>query len=144
MFGEPRTLPQCHDHDIEGVGDDDDKSVGRMLLDAIGDLVDDLQVLVEQIVAAHAVFAWKARRHDAHVGARDAFVGVGARELAVRPLQGPELVEVEGLAPGGAAEYVEQDHVSEVLLRGEQGEGAADLSGANHRDLFCGHRCLQR
>ena len=62
------------DHRIERVGDDDDEGVGRVLLDALADRVDDLGVDADQVVTAHAGLARHAGGHDHDVGAGDVLV----------------------------------------------------------------------
>jgi hypothetical protein len=96
-------------------------------------------LMTSRFFAAHARLAREASGDDADVGASDVGVGVRARELGVVARERGELVEVEGLALGRAAEDVEEDDVAEILLGGEEGEGAADLTGANHCNLLRGH-----
>ena len=76
-------LLQRPDHGVERVGDADDEGVRRVLLDAGADLLHDLQVDAEKVVAAHARLARHAGGDDADVGALDAGVVVGAGERGV-------------------------------------------------------------
>ena len=129
------------DHGVERVGDDDDEGVGRMLLDALADRVDDLGVDADQVVARHAGLARHAGGDDDDVGALDVLVVGGAAVLGVEPLDRAELGDVERLALGDAlgGGNVEQDDVAQFLLAGEQRQGAANLSGADQRDLLASH-----
>ena len=79
LAGRPETSRISPDHGVERVGDDDDEGVGRVLLDALADLLDDLGVDAEQIVAAHAGLARHARGDDDDVGAGDVLVVDRAR-----------------------------------------------------------------
>ena len=56
----------------------DDEGVGGVLLDAGADLLHDLEVDADQVVAAHAGLARHAGGDDADVGALDVGIGVGA------------------------------------------------------------------
>ena len=64
------------DHGVQGIGDHDDEGVGRVLLDGFAHGLDDAEIDVEEIVAAHARLARQARGHDDHVGAREGVVGI--------------------------------------------------------------------
>ena len=74
-----------------------------------------------------------------HVGAVDGGIGVGALELRVEPVDRRGLGDVERLALGNALGDVEQDDVAEFLQADEVGERAADLAGADERDLVASH-----
>ena len=96
----------------------------------------------EQVVAAHARLARHAGGDDDHVGAGDVLVVVGAGDLRVEALDRAALLEVERLALGNALDDVEQDDVAELLLRGQVGEGAADIAGTDQGDLLASHCAL--
>jgi hypothetical protein len=57
-------LPRGVDHRVERVGDDDHDRVGRVLLDLLAHALDDLDVGLDQVVAAHAGLAGQARGDD--------------------------------------------------------------------------------
>ena len=115
------------------------KASGACGLDAFADRLHHLEVDAEQVVAAHARLARHAGGDDDHVGAGDVGVVVGAGELGVEAFDRAALGEVERLALGDALGDVEQDDVAQFLLRGEMGERAADVAGADKRDLLASH-----
>ena len=110
-----------------------------MRLDALADRLHHLEVDAEQVVAAHARLAGTpaVTMHD--VGAGDVGIVVGALELGVEALDRAALGEVERLALGNALDDVEQDDVAEFAARREMGQGAADHSGTDERDLVASH-----
>ena len=110
-----------------------------MLLDAVADRLHDLEVDADEVVAAHAGLARHAGRDDDDVGAFDRRIVVGADVLGVEALDRRGLGDVERLALRDAFRDVEEDDVAEFLQADEMGERAADLSGADERDLVAGH-----
>ena len=126
-------------HRIERIGDADDEGVGRIFLDAGADLAHDLEIDVEQIVAAHARLARHAGGDDAHIGAFDGIVAVGAGELGVEIVDRRGLGDVERLALRDALHDVEHHDVAELFEADEMGERAADLAGADQRNLVTRH-----
>ena len=114
-------------------------AVGRVLADALADRLHHLEVDAEQVVAAHARLAGDAGGDDAHVRAGDVGIVGRALELRVEVVDRAGLGDVERLALGNALGDVEQDDVAELAHRGEVGEGAADHSGADQRDLLPSH-----
>ena len=132
-------LLQRPDHGVERIGDADDEGVGRVFLDAGADLLHHLEIDAEQIVAAHAGLARHAGGDDADVGALDRLVGVGAGELGVEAVDRRGLRDVERLALRDALGDVEQHDVAELLEADEVGERAADLAGADQRNLVTRH-----
>src|SRR3546814_8614060 len=89
-----------------------------------------------QIGAAQAGLARHAGGYDAHCGAGDVGIIVGALEPGVEAFGRPRLREIERLALGDALGDVEQDDITQFLHRGEVGERAADHAGADQRDLL--------
>ena len=133
-------LLQRPDHGVERVGDADDEGVGGVLLDAVADRLHDLEVDAEQVVAAHAGLARHAGGDDDDVGARDRRHSRCAPTYrASKPSTGAGLGDVERLALRDALHDVEQDDVAELLQPDQVGERAADLSGADQRDLVASH-----
>ena len=111
-----------------------------MLLDAVADRLHDLEVDAEEVVAAHAGLARHAGGDDDHVGAlRSPHSRCAPVYLASKPSTGDGLGDVERLALRNAFRDVEEDDVAEFLQADEMGERAADLSGADERDLLAGH-----
>jgi hypothetical protein len=136
---EARELLQRPDHGIERVRDADDEGVGRVLLDAAADGLHDLEVDAKKIVAAHAGLARHPGRHDHHVGTLDRRIVLRAREGSVESVDRRGLGDVEALTLRNPFRDVEKDDVAEFLQAGEMGERAADLAGADERDLVTGH-----
>ena len=126
-------------HGVERVGDADDEGVRRVFLDAGADLPHHLEIDAEQIVAAHAGLARHAGGDDADVGALDGVVAVGAGELGVETIDRRGFGDVERLALRDAFHDVEHHDVAEFLEADEVGERAADLAGADQRNLVTRH-----
>ena len=76
---------------------------------------------------------------DADVGAGDVGIVGRALELRVEVVDRAGLGDVERLALGNALGDVEQDDVAKLAHRGEVGQGSADHSGADQRDLLPSH-----
>ena len=93
-------LLQRPHHRVERVGDADHEGVRRILLDAGADLLHDLEVDAEEIVAAHAGLARHAGGDDAHVGALDIGVSVGALELAIEAVDRAPIARCRAPCPG--------------------------------------------
>ena len=110
-----------------------------MGLDAFADRFHDLQVDAQKIVAAHAGLARHAGGHDAHIGARDIGVIVGALHRGIEAFRGSGLGNIEGLALRRAFSDVEKNDVAHFLECCEVGERAADLTRADQRDPGSGH-----
>ena len=115
------------------------KAFGRVFLDAGADLLHHLEIDAEQIVAAHAGLARHAGGDDAHVGALDRLVGVGAGEAGIEAFDRRRLNEVERLALRHAFHDVEQDDVAELLETDQVRERAADLTRADQCNLVSRH-----
>ena len=99
----------------------------------------DLEIDVEQVVAAHAGLARHAGGDDADVGAFDGFVLLVPVNLASKSLTGEDCGDIERLALRDAFHDVEQDDVAELLEANEVGQRAADLAGADQRNLVTRH-----
>src|SRR5690606_13261098 len=70
-------------HRVERVADHDDEGVGAGRLQVGGDVRHDLDVGVQQVVAAHARLAGDAGGDDHHVGPGHVVVRAGADDTAV-------------------------------------------------------------
>src|SRR6266542_1637617 len=97
-----------------------------------------LKVNLEEVVAAHAGLAGDARSHDANVRVLDdRVVGRSAtRHVHVELEDAPGLLQVERLALRDALHDVHEDDVAEVPLAAQERHRAADLPGADERDLL--------
>ncbi len=132
-------LLQRPHHRVERVGDADDECLRRVFLQARADLLHDLEVDVEEVVAAHAGLARHAGGDDGDVGVLDRGVGRGTGHLRVEAGDGRGFGDIERLAIRHAFHDVEQDDVTKFLEADEMGERAADLAGADQRDPGTSH-----
>jgi hypothetical protein len=82
---------------------------------------------------------WHAGGDDHHVGALDRGVVVGAGDIGVVALDRGALDDVERLALRHPVDDVEQHDVAELLDARQQSQRAADLPGADQRDLLACH-----
>jgi hypothetical protein len=98
VLREPGHLLHQGDHGVERVRDDDDERLRRVLLERLGDRLDDLGVDADEVVAAHARLAGDAGGHDADIGTAQVGVVVAALDLDVEALDGPGGRQVERLA----------------------------------------------
>ena len=126
-------------HRVERVGDADHESLGRVFLEAGADLLHDLEVDTEKIVAAHTGLARHAGRHDADIGALYGGVVIDAGEACVEIVDRGGLGDVEPLALRDAFGNIEEDDVAEFFQPDHVGEGAADHPGADEGDLVACH-----
>ena len=140
--GRPRKFAQRPDHRVERVGDADHEGAGRVALDALADRLHHLQIDAEQVVAAHARLAGDAGGDDDHVGAGDVGIIVGALELASKPSTGPHCERSSALPCGTPSTTSNRTTSPKFLLRREMGERAADIAGADKRDLVASHGAL--
>ena len=134
-----REFSQRPDHRVERVGDADDERVRCVGGDPFADRLHDLQVDAEQIVTAHAGLARHAGGDDNHIGAGDIGIIVRPDDLGVEALDRGALAKIERLALRHAFDHVEQHDIAETLERREVRERAADVAGADQRDLLAGH-----
>ena len=111
-----------------------------MLPDAGSDRFHDLEVDPEEIVAAHAGLARHARGDDHHVGSGDVGVVLRALILGVEAVDRRGLGDVEAFALRNSFRDVEEDDVAQFLQTDEVSERAANLAGADERDLVTCHR----
>ena len=122
-------------HDIEGIADDDDDGIGRVLFDVVGHAADDLGVFEEEIVAAHAGLPGKAAGDDDDVGSGVIGGVIGALDVAVEAFEAGGLEHVEGLALGHAFDDVVEDDVAQFLFGQTLRSGGADKTGPDDGDL---------
>ncbi|MGY4381359.1 hypothetical protein ACVWZ3_008998 [Bradyrhizobium sp. i1.3.6] len=139
LCGRPEDLLQRPHHRVERVGDADDEGVGGVFLDAGADLLHDLQVDGEEIVAAHAGLARHAGGDDADFGVVEGFVRIGAGVVRVKTVDRRGLGDVERLALRHALGDVEHHHVAQFFQADEMSQRSADLTGANQSNLVARH-----
>ena len=132
-------FPGGVDHRVERVRHDDQHAVGALLDGFGGDLADDLDVGLEQLVAAHAGLAGDAGGDDDHVAAGGFLVAVGAGDSDVVVLDGRGLGQIERLALRHAFHDIDQDDVAQFLGGGPMGAGGPDVSSSDDRDFRASH-----
>ncbi len=139
-----RKLLQSPNHRVERVGDADDEVLpAHAALIAAADLLHDVQIDAQEIVAAHAGLARYARGDDADVGAGDCriTVGAGAGELGVVAFDAPACDKIERLALGHPLDNVRQDDVAELLKPGQKAQ-ACHQSVQSRSMRFCCAPCV--
>src|SRR5262249_12968679 len=139
MLGQTAALLQRPHHGVERVGNTDHERVRRILLDARSDLTHDLEVDVEQVVAAHAGLARNTGSDNAHIGALDGIVGIGAGKFGVEIVHWRCLGDIERLALRNALHDVEHHDVTKFFQSNEVGQRAANLADADQRNLVTRH-----
>ncbi len=123
-------------HGVERIGDDDEDGVWRRpnsLRDHFGH---DLEVGVEEVIAAHARLAGDAGGDDDDVRVRGVGVVVGAGNLAVALLDGHGFKKVEPLALGHAFDDVDENDIGKFLGCDPVGGGCANVASAYDCDFF--------
>ena len=115
------------------------KASRRVGLDALADGLHDLKIDAEQVVAAHAGLARHAGGDDAHVGAGDVGIVIGALQLRIETLDRARLHQVERLAARRIGGDVEQHRVAQLLQPDKMRERPADHSSADKCDLVACH-----
>ena len=116
------------------------KASGACWLDRGADLRHHLGVDADEVVAAHARLARHAGGDDHHIGAGDRGIVVGAGEAGVEALDRRRLGQVERLALRHALDDVAQHDIAQFLQADQERERAADLAGADQRDLLACHQ----
>ena len=117
---------------------------GDVLLDLLGDRLDDAGIRVEQIVARHARLARDAGGDDDDVGARRLVVAVRADDARVEAFDRRRLPLVESLALRDALDDVDHDDgARQLLLRDALRSRRADIARADDRD-FVDHVLFRR
>ena len=134
---EPCDLLRHPAHHVERVRHHDDDRLWAVLLDLLRDLLHDVGVSADQVVAAHAGLARDPRRNDHELAPRRRGVVVGADHARVESFDRRRLPLVEGFALGHALDHVDEDDAPGELLFGQAlGGGGADVAGADDRDLL--------
>src|SRR5262249_28022118 len=136
---QPARLLQRPHHGVERVGDANDEGLRRVFAQAGADLLHDLEVDFEEIVAAHAWFARHAGGDDYDVGILQFGIFVGALEFRDVTFDRRGLGEVERLALGDAVYHVEQHDLAKLPEPGEMGKRSADLTRADQRNSITRH-----
>jgi hypothetical protein len=102
-----------------------------MLLNTVGDGVENFAIGAEQIVTAHARLARDARRHNANIGACDIFVFICAEDVAVKTFHGAGVRQIQRFPLRQPINDVEHDHVAEPLQQRQMSHRAADITGSD-------------
>ena len=139
FVGKAGEFLQRPDHGIERVGDADDKGIRGVFGDARADLLHDLEIDFQKVIAAHAGLARHAGGDDHDIGAFDVLVFGRALESGVIAFDRCGLGQVERLALGHAVNDVEQHHVAELLQRDQMRQRATDLTGTDKGDFLTRH-----
>ena len=135
-------------HRVERVRDDDQDRVGALRDDLLGDVLDDLLVRRDEIVAAHARRARQARGDHDDLGAGGRAVVVRAGHARLVAEHRAHLVDVERLSLRQAFLDVDEDDVGVVALRENLRARRADVPGSDDGDFpalsSCDHalQCL--
>ncbi len=103
-------------HDVERIAHDDDNGVGGVLLDVFSHAADDLGVLGEKVIAAHAGLTGQSAGDDNDIGTFVVGRIVRAFDEAVEAFNTGRLHQVEGLALRHAFNDVVQNDVAEILF----------------------------
>jgi hypothetical protein len=135
LCGEARGLPRRVHHRVQRVADHDEHRVRAVPGGLLGHTADDLDVLGQQVVAAHARLAGQTRGDDDDVAAGRVLVAVRADDLAVEPLDRRRLTQIQGLALRHPLDNVHQDDVAQLLGRCPMSTGRPDVPAADDRDL---------
>ena len=126
-------------HRVQRIGDADHEGIRRVFLDAGANLLHHLEIDVEQIVAAHA-----GLRGTPAVTMHTSAPSIASYEFvpvnwASKSFDRRGLGDVERLALRDAFHDVEHHDVAELLEPDQVGERAADLAGADQRNLVTRH-----
>ena len=135
MLGKARLRADEIGHHVERIAHDDDDGFRRVLLHVIGHAADDLGVLHQQVVAAHAGLAGQAARDDDDI--RTGVIGgiVRALHIAVEIFQAGRLQHVERLALRHALDDVVQDDIAQFFFRQTLGRGGPDKTSSDNGDF---------
>ena len=133
---ESRHLLRYPAHHVERVRDHQDDGAGAMLPDLDRDLLDDVGVGTDQIVAAHARLARDTRGDDHELASRRGLVIVRPHDPGVEPFDRRGLPLIEGFALGYPLDHVDEDDAARELLLGEAlSGGGAHVAGADDGDF---------
>ncbi|CAE7441237.1 dapC, partial [Symbiodinium necroappetens] len=120
---------------------DDDHRVRGVLLDLLGDALDDLDVGLDEVVAAHPGLAGESGGDDDDVRALDVLVVARALDRGVESLDRRAAGEVDRLALGDAlfVRDVQEDDIAQLLGGGPHGAGGPDIASTDDSDLRATH-----
>src|SRR5262249_43716261 len=110
-----------------------------IFFDAGADLPHHLEIDIEKIIAAHAWLARDASGDDAHIGAFNGVIAVGANELGVEIVDRRGFGDIERLTLWDSFHDVEHHDVTELLEANEMRQRAADLARTDQRDFVTRH-----
>src|ERR1700674_444830 len=98
-------------HGVEGIGDDDEDAVRRVMHDLADYIVHDFVVGIQKIIAAHARLARNSSGDDDDVRFGRVGVVVRANDVGIALLDRHGLKQVETLSLGDALDDVDEDNV---------------------------------
>src|SRR5262249_58517960 len=123
---------------VELIGNVDHERIGTVRFDVVGHVPHDLEIHVQQVLAAHPGLSGDARGDDQEIRTSEVFPVDRADHPAIVTIHGGELVDVQRLALDQALHLgnVEENHIAKPFLNCEQSEVAADLPAADETDLL--------
>jgi hypothetical protein len=125
-------------HRVQRVGNDNQNRFRRIHNHLRHHVGHDLEVGVQQVVAAHARLARNACRDDHDVAVGGVGVVVGAGDANVGSFDGQRLRQVECLALRHALYHINQDHVGQFLGHDPVSCRGANIAGS-HNGNFLAH-----
>ena len=143
ILGETGDSLHVEGHQVERVGDHDDKALGGVLLDVLADGFDNVGVHVQEVLARHTGFARQAGRHDDDVGSFEIGELVGAFDHGVIASYRACLGQVKSFALWDTLDDVNHDDVGKIGLGQIHGAGGANITSADNGDLLV-HRFLRK
>ena len=115
------------------------KRVGGVFFDAFADLLHDLQVDFNEIIAAHARLAGHAGRDDDNIGAFNGRIGFRAFQIGVKMTDRRALQQVKRLALRNTVDNIENDDIAQFLQTGQMCQRTADLTATDQCDFVTSH-----
>ena len=113
VLRQPGHALELRHHRIEGIGDRDHEGIRRVLLDGLADGGHDARVDLQEIIAAHAGFARRARGHHDTVRALDGADVGGAGDVDIDIEDRRRFEHVERLALRQSVDDVIENDVAE-------------------------------
>ena len=125
-----------YDYGFLGDPPDNQDRIGAGGNDFANDVLHDLVVGVEQVIATHAGLARDAGGDDDDVGIGGGVVIIGAQHMRIALLDGHRLKQVECFALRNAFRDVHEHDVGELLARDPMCRCCANVSSADDRDFL--------
>src|SRR5205807_10064124 len=98
-------------HGVEGIGDDDQDAIRRVMHDLADHVIHDFVVGMQKIIAAHAGLAWNSGGDDDDVGLGGVGVVVRANDVGIALLDRHGLEQVETFSLGDTLHDVDKDYI---------------------------------